>query len=145
MTRGMAVTLIYRMAGSPPIRGDSSFVDVAADDWYGNAVAWAQENGIAYGMSATHFQPNGTITREQMAAFLYRYAQYCGEDTTCRDLSSVYTDVGRISQYGLTPMAWAVSHGLITGMSSSILAPQNHCTRAQAAAIFVRYMDDYAS
>lgn len=139
MNRAMLVTVLYRLAGEPAVRGGSDFSDVASESYYSKAVLWARDNGIVTGVSETCFNPNGDITREQMAAILYRYAKYAGMDVSARaDLSS-YADAGQISDYAKEAMSWAVATGLISGRSASMLAPTGSATRAEVATILMRF------
>lgn len=144
MTRGMLVTVLYRLAGEPAVVGTSEFKDVSSDAYYDQAVRWAKVNGIVTGVTEETFQPDGNITREQMAAILYRYAKYAGMDVSARaDLSS-YADAGQISDYAKEAMSWAVAMGLISGRSATTLAPTGCATRAEVATILMRY-DEYLS
>ena len=139
MNRAMLVTVLYRLAGEPAVRGVSGFSDVASESYYSKAVLWARDNGIVTGVSENCFNPNGDITREQMAAILYRYAKYAGMDVSARaDLSS-YADAGQISNYAKEAMSWAVAMGLISGRSASLLAPTGSATRAEVATILMRF------
>ena len=138
-TRGMIVSILHRLEGSPVVKGDS-FDDVADGAWYAQAVAWAADNGIVNGYSDTAFGPNDPITREQLAAILYNYAEFKGMDTSARaDLSS-YTDSGSISSWAEDVMQWAVSEELISGVTNDTLVPQGQATRAQVAAILQRFL-----
>ena len=137
--RAMLVTILYRLAGSPAVDGGSVFTDVASGDWYANGVAWASVNGIVTGYGDGRFGPNDPITREQMAAILYRYAGFAGQSTTGQADLSGYTDAGQISPYAAEAMSWAVDRGLITGVSADTLAPGGSATRAQVATILMRF------
>lgn len=141
-TRGMIVSILYRLEGGPQINGSSPFTDVKDDDWYGDAVRWAERAGVVSGTSATTFAPNAAITREQLAAILMNYANYKHENTSARADLSKYSDVGKISSWANDVMAWAVSKGYISGMTATTLAPQGSATRAQVAAILQRYLAD---
>lgn len=141
-TRGMIVSILYRLEGGPQINGSSPFTDVKDDDWYGDAVRWAERAGVVSGTSATTFAPNAAITREQLAAILMNYANYKYENTSARADLSKYSDVGKISSWANDVMAWAVSKGYISGMTATTLAPQGSATRAQVAAILQRYLAD---
>ena len=137
--RAMLVTILYRLAGSPAVDGGSAFTDVSGGDWYANGVAWASVNGIVTGYGDGRFGPNDPITREQMAAILYRYAGFAGQSTTGQADLSGYTDAGQISPYAAEAMGWAVDRGLITGVSAGTLAPGGSATRAQVATILMRF------
>ena len=137
--RAMLVTILYRLAGSPAVDGGSAFTDVSGGDWFASGVAWASANGIVTGYGDGRFGPNDPITREQMAAILYRYAGFAGQSTTGQADLSGYTDAGRVSPYAAEPMGWAVDRGLITGVSAGTLAPGGSATRAQVATILMRF------
>ena len=141
-TRAMAITILYRLAGQPASSGDSPFQDVRPSDWFSPAVAWAVTHGIANGTSATAFSPNAIITREQLAAFLYRYAQDQGYDTSARADLSGYSDAGLVSSYATEALSWANATGLITGTTATTLSPQGSATRAQVATILSRFCQD---
>ena len=140
-TRAMIVTILYRLEGSPAVTGTSAFVDVPAGQWYTDAVNWAAANQVVNGTSATTFAPNNSITREQMAAILYRYAQYKGYDVTKKADLSGYSDNGQVSAYAKDALAWANAAKLINGVTNTTLAPQGNATRAQVSAILHRFCD----
>lgn len=140
-TRAMIVTILYRLEGSPAVTGTSAFTDVPAGQWYTDAVNWAAANQIVNGTSATTFAPNDSITREQMAAILYRYAQYKGYDVTKKADLSGYSDNGQVSAYAKEALAWANAAKLINGVTNITLAPQGNATRAQVSAILHRFCD----
>ncbi len=139
LTRAMFVTILYRAAGEPGITHYSSFTDVPANQYYANAVAWASANGIVNGVSADKFAPNANITREQMAAIIYRYGTADGIVPASNDDIS-YTDADRISAYAQDAAKWAYNAGIILGNSDGSFAPSRTATRAEAAAIFVRLL-----
>ena len=143
-TRGMIVTILYRLENEPTVTGTTAFTDVAADQYYANAVAWAAQNGIVSGIDATTFAPNNAITREQMAAILYRYAQFKGYDVSVKADLSVYTDAAQVSTYATDAMAWANGAQLITGTSQTTLTPAGNATRAQVATILMRFCENIA-
>ena len=143
-TRGMIVTILYRLENEPTVTGTTAFTDVAADQYYANAVAWAAQNGIVSGIDATTFAPNNAITREQMAAILYRYAQFKGCDVSAKADLSVYTDAAQVSTYATDAMAWANGAQLITGISQTTLTPAGNATRAQVATILMRFCENIA-
>lgn len=136
-SRGMIVTILYRMEGSPEA-GKNPFDDVKSGSYYEKAIAWAAENGIVNGYSAESFGPDDTITREQMAAILYRYAAYKGCDMSAAADLSAYTDAGKISQYAVEAMSWANAEGLINGKSATILDPAGNALRCEVATILMR-------
>ena len=137
--RAMLVTILYRLAGSPGVDGGSAFTDVSGGDWFASGVAWASANGIVTGYGDGRFGPNDPITREQMAAILYRYAGFAGQSTAGRADLSGYTDAGQVSPYAAEAMGWAVDRGLITGVSADTLSPGGSATRAQVATILMRF------
>lgn len=141
-TRGMIVTILYRLENEPTVTGTTAFTDVAADQYYADAVAWAAQNGIVSGTSATTFAPNAAITREQMAAILYRYAQFKGYDVSAKADLSAYTDAAKVGAYATDAMAWANSAELITGTSATTLTPAGNATRAQVATILMRFCEN---
>lgn len=143
-TRGMIVTILYRMENEPTVTSTTAFTDVASDQYYANAVAWAAQNGIVSGTTATTFAPNAAITREQMAAILYRYAQFKGYDVSVKADLSVYTDAASVGAYATDAMAWANGAGLITGTSTTTLSPAGNATRVQVAAILMRFCENVA-
>lgn len=143
-TRAMIVTILYRLEGSPAVTGTNAFVDVPTGQWYTDAVNWAAANQIVKGTSATTFAPNDSITREQMAAILYRYAQYKGYDVTKKADLSGYSDNGQVSAYAKDALAWANAAKLINGVTNTTLAPQGNATRAQVSAILHRFCDGVA-
>ena len=138
-SRGMIVAILHRLEDSPAAGGDR-FADVAAGDWYADAVNWAAEEGIVSGMSADTFAPNAPITREQLAAILYNYAEYKGMDVRARADLSKYSDAASVSAWATDAFSWANAEGLVNGMTADILAPQGEATRAQVAAIFERFL-----
>lgn len=138
-TRGMIVTILYRMEGSPAA-GLSAFTDVSPDAYYSAAVAWAAANGIVNGFEDGAFRPDDAITREQMAAFLFRYARYQGQDVSALADLSGYTDAGRISAYAVEALRWANARGLITGTAADTISPAGNATREQAAVILTRFI-----
>ena len=136
-SRGMIVTILYRLEDSPSA-AQADFADVAAGAYYAGAVAWASANGIVTGYGDGTFGPDTAITREQLAAILYRYAQYLGlEVSQTADLTG-YGDAADISEWAQQAFAWAVREGLISGMDDGALAPQGTATRAQVATILMR-------
>ena len=141
LTRAMIVTILYRMAGSPSVSGSSDFTDVAAGKWFAKAVAWAAANGIVNGYGDSLFGPNDPVTREQLAAILYRYAVYGGMTAvTLEENLGSFADTAQLSAYAIQAMNWAVGQGLING-SGNNLVPKAQATRAQVAAIIHRYLE----
>lgn len=138
MTRAMLVTVLHRMAGSPQAEGQTTFVDVPADAWYADAVAWAQENGVVMGVGKDRFAPNAPVTREQMATILWRYE---GMPEAAADLTA-FKDAKQISDYAETAMVWAVSQGIFIGDAGK-LKPVAGAIRAEAACAIMRYLDGY--
>ena len=143
-TRGMIVTILYRMEGTPDANGPA-FRDVPADQYYAKAVSWAAANGIVAGYGEGLFGPNDLITREQMASILYSYANYKGYDTTAQADLSTFADVNQMSSYSAKPMAWANASGLISGMGNQMLSPRGSATRAQVATILMQFCNTVAS
>ena len=136
VTRGMLVTILYRVEKTPSVEGmKNPFTDVKSGAWYTDAIVWAADQGIVNGTSATTFAPDAFITREQIATILYRYAK---AEKTEKDLSA-YPDAGTVSGYAVDAMRWAVAEGLINGKDGR-LAPQENATRAQIATILERYL-----
>lgn len=147
-TRAMIVTILYRLAGSPAIQDtawEDPFLDVDANAYYAAAVYWARMQGLVAGYSAERFGPNDTITREQMAAILYRYARYQNCDTTARADLSPYTDAAQVGSWAVEAVRWANAAGLINGTSATTLSPKGSATRAQAAAILHRFCQRMAA
>ena len=139
-TRAQLVTILYRLAGEPEPGGDSGFADVAAGTWYTDAVAWAAENGIVNGVSDTEFAPGDDITREQLAAILYRYAACQGYDVSQRADLSGFGDASSISGYAQEALSWAHAQGLVLGFEDGSLRPQGTASRAQIAAVLMRFL-----
>ena len=138
LTRGQLVTILYRLAGEPTVEGKTNpFTDVAENRYYTNAVIWGASEGIVNGITDTTFAPNQPVTREQIATFLYRYS---GEPEVEGDNLAKFEDSGKVSKYAVNAMNWAVSQGLITGLSETTLSPNTTATRAQIATIIMRYL-----
>ena len=140
LTRGMFVTMLYRMEGKPEATGNTSFTDVPANMYYAPAIAWASANGVVYGISETAFSPEGKITREQMAAMMRRYASFKKLDVTATTDLSGYTDAATVSSWAIDDMKWAVASELLYGNTRNQLEPTANATRAQAAAILQRFV-----
>ena len=143
-TRAQLVTILHRLAGEPEPGGDSGFADVAAGTWYTDAVAWAAQNGIVNGVSDTEFVPGDDITREQLAAILYRYAAYQGYDVSQRADLSGFGDASSISGYAQEALSWAHAQGLVLGFEDGSLRPQGTASRAQIATILMRFCEGVA-
>lgn len=139
MTRAMLVTVLYRLEGEPTVTGRSSFTDVRSGAYYEKAVIWAAANGIVTGTDSTSFSPDAKVTREQLAAILYRYAQYRKLDTDASAKLNSFTDADSVSAYASEALGWAVSEGLINGASGKLM-PKGDATRAQVAAILHRFV-----
>ncbi|MBE6681851.1 MAG: S-layer homology domain-containing protein [Ruminococcaceae bacterium] len=142
LTRAMLVTILYRVEGSPRLESDSTFSDVSLSDWYGAPIIWAAENGIVNGVSETEFAPNNAITREQIAAIMYRYANAKGYDVTQGGMAvREYEDYESISSWASEAMQWAVNTKLINGKTKTTVCPQDNATRAEAATIIMRFIE----
>ena len=144
MTRAMLVTVLYRLEGQPAVNGRSGFSDVQYNGYYEDAVTWAADNGIVNGTSASTFSPNANVTREQMAAILYRYAQYKKYNTAASSGLNGFTDHASVSGYAAASLEWAVAEKLING-SAGKLMPTGNATRAQVAAILHRFVENVAT
>ena len=141
-TRGMIVTILYRLEGSPEV-SMSTFTDVANTEYYAKAVAWAEKNGIVNGYGEGKFGPNDVITREQLAAIMYRYSNYKKYDTSVGEDTNIlsYNDISELSEYAVSSMQWACGAGLVNGIGDGKLAPKGNATRAQLATILMRYCE----
>lgn len=144
MTRAMLVTVLYRLEGEPAVIGRSGFSDVTFNSYYEDAVTWAADNGIVNGTSITTFSPNANVTREQMAAILYRYAQYKKYNTAASSSLNGFTDQASVSGYATASLEWAVAEKLVNG-SAGKLMPTGNATRAQVAAILHRFVENVAT
>ena len=146
MTRAMLVTVLWRYANAPK-PGANPFTDVPNGKWYTDAVAWAAENGVVNGVGDGKFEPDGSVTREQMATILYRYAQKVGIDTSKHTELSAFPDASRVSAYARAPMQWIVAEGVIGGSRENgqdWLNPQGNATRAEVATILMRFIENVA-
>lgn len=139
MTRAMLVTVLYRMSGSPTVGGTSAFVDVSSGAWYAQAVAWAAENQLVAGYEDGTFRPDLAITRQQMAAILYRFHSWAGNTPVPGGSLSAYRDTADVAPWALEAMSWANTSGLILGTGPNILTPNGTATRAQVAVILTGY------
>ena len=142
-TRGMMATILWRMEGSPVPKGKNSFTDVEAGKWYADAITWTAENGIFAGYGKDKFGPDDPITREQLAAIFYRYADYKGYDLTVKGNLDKFKDADKITDYAKTAMQWAVGSSLVKGKSGNLLDPQGTATRAEIAAMLHRFIEKY--
>ena len=145
MTRGMLVTVLWRLDGKPAPKGGNAFNDVAAGKYYTDAVTWAAENKVVGGVGNGKFNPDGNVTREQIAAIMFRYAKFKSYDTSKTADLSKFPDSGKVSAYAKEPLSWANAEQLIAGTSqngATLLDPQGNATRAQVATILMRYVQN---
>lgn len=143
-SRGMIVTILHRLEGTPSASG-MAFADVPTGQWYTDAVAWASANNIMNGYGNGKFGPADPITREQMATTLYRYAQYKGYDTTITGDVSSFSDGGTVSSYAVDAVNWAIGVGLFTGIGNNMFAPTDGALRSQTATVLMRFCENIAS
>ena len=141
VTRGMMATILWRMEGSLAPKGENSFTDVEAGRWYADAITWTTENGIFAGYSKDKFGPDDPITREQLTAIFYRYADYKGYKLTITGNLDKFEDADKITDYAKMVMQWAVGNGLIKGKSENLLDPQGTATRAEISAMLHRFIE----
>ena len=141
VTRGMMATILWRMEGSLAPKGENSFTDVEAGRWYADAITWATENGIFAGYSKDKFGPDDPITREQLTAIFYRYADYKGYKLTVTGNLDKFEDADKITDYAKMVMQWAFGNGLIKGKSENLLDPQGTATRAEISAMLHRFIE----
>lgn len=139
VTRGMLVTMLWRMAGEPYV-GGGSFDDVASGSYYSTAVAWAAKNGIVDGYNSSRFGPNDAVTREQIATMLYRYAKWLGYSTSGSSLAG-YFDASSVSSWAKDAMGWAVKNSVVTGVTATKLNPASSATRAETAQMFMNFYE----
>jgi len=141
-TRGMIVTILYRLEGEPEITSFNQFTDVASDKYYTDAISWAEKNAIVYGYGGGLFGPEDSITREQMAAILYRYAQFKGYNDSIGEDTNIlsYSDVSEISEYAVPAMNWACGAGIIQGNAGNLM-PKDGAQRCQVAAMLIRFLN----
>lgn len=142
-TRAMIVTILHRLEGKPVVNYAMRFDDVAAGQWYTEAIRWAAAEGIVTGYGDGTFGPDDTITREQMAAILYRYTQYKGYSVSTTGSLSGYTDANRISNYAIAAFHWICDRGIMEGTTTTTLGPAESATRAQVATILMRFCNEY--
>ena len=141
VTRGMMATILWRMEGSLAPKDENSFTDVEAGMWYADAITWTTENGIFAGYSKDKFGPDDPVTREQLTAIFYRYADYKGYKLTVTENLDKFEDADKITDYAKMVMQWAVGNGLIKGKSENLLDPQGTATRAEIAAMLHRFVE----
>ena len=141
VTRGMMATILWRMEGSLAPKDENSFTDVEAGRWYADAITWTTENGIFAGYSKDKFGPDDPITREQLTAIFYRYADYKGYKLTITGNLDKFEDADKITDYAKMVMQWAVGNGLIKGKSENLLDPQGTATRAEISAMLHRFIE----
>ena len=144
LTRAMLITILYRSEGEPTVTQGIDFTDVPSGQWYTDAITWASANGIAQGYGSGEFAPNDSITREQLAAILFRFAKYKELDTAKSADISRFEDASQVSDWALDAMSWANAEELITGRSVVTLAPSGTATRAEAATLLMRFLENYA-
>ena len=138
-TRAMIVTILWRMEGSPATSYGMSFTDVPAGQWYTEAIRWAQSTGVVTGYDAKTFGPNDNVTREQLAAILYRYTAHKGGDVSKRSTLAQFTDVNQISSWALENIQWANAVGMVNGRTDTTIVPKGNATRAEAASMIQRF------
>ena len=141
VTRGMMATILWRMEGSLAPKDENSFTDVEAGMWYADAITWTTANGIFAGYSKDKFGPDDPVTREQLTAIFYRYADYKGYKLTVTGNLDKFEDADKITDYAKTVMQWAVGNGLIKGKAENLLDPQGTATRAEIAAMLHRFVE----
>ncbi len=140
LSRAMLVTILYRIENEPQVFGSSAFTDIESGSWYANAVIWASEKGIVTGYNSYSFAPNDLITREQIGAILYRYAQFKGQDISESADISAFDDSGLVSYYARAPLGWAVAKGYLNGRTETSIAPSDYATRAEALTVLYRFI-----
>jgi len=135
----MLVTVLYRLEGEPATNRSIPFADIDMGEYYASAVIWAQQNGIVNGVTDTLFAPNDNITREQIAAIMFRYAIYKGMEAVTLEENLHFSDADKISEYAVSAMNWAVGCGLMKGKTATTVNPKDIATRAEIAAILMRF------
>lgn len=143
VTRAQIVLILYRLSGSPSVSGVTKFSDVPANQWYSAAVAWASNNNIVNGRSNSIFDPGTAVTRQELAAILYRYNNYRGLSNGNLSNLSQFTDRGYVQSYAKEAMQWAVGNGIISGTTNTTLSPNGTAIRYQAAAMLTRYCQNF--
>ena len=143
LTRAMLIAILYRAEGEPAVNKSIPFSDVAVNAYYANAVIWAQQNGIVNGVTENAFAPDNNITREQIAAIMFRFAKYKGYDVSVGESTNIlsYTDARDVSEYAVSAMQYAVGSGLMKGKTESTINPLDNATRAEIAAILQRFIE----
>ena len=141
LNRATLATILWRLAGEPVVNYVLPFEDVAEGEWYSEAVRWAASTGIVNGTTPTTFRPFNSVTREQMAAMVHRYAEYMGYDTTATTDLNTFTDASSVNSYAAQPLSWCVAEGLISGIGTEI-RPQSSATRAQIATMLMRFCEN---
>ncbi len=143
LTRGVRVTILYRLAGEPAVNKSIPFGDVKVDMYYANAVIWAEQNSIVSGITEAEVAPDDNITREQIAVILYRYANVMGYDVSVGENANIrsYADFDEISEYAIEAMQYAVGSGIIAGKTERTLNPKDNTTRAEIAAVLQRFIE----
>ena len=142
LSRGMLATILYRLEGSPSVSGYSGFTDVADTAYYAKAVAWAKANGIVNGVTATAYEPDTAVTREELAAILCRYAAFKGKDTAISyDYLAGFSDANTSHVYARPALNWAVAYDIINGQGNGVLAPRATATRAEVAQVLMNYLE----
>ena len=142
LSRAMVAAMLHRLAGTPAAKTATGFSDVAADGWYGAAVAWAAENAVVSGLGDNRFAPLQDVTREQLAVMLFRYARAMGYDVSKTAELSAFADAGEVSDWAKEAMQWAVANGLLAGADGKLM-PQGNATRAEAAAVMQRFCQSF--
>ena len=143
LTRGMMVTVLYRIDGTPEQAYNNRFADVPEQAYFAVPVSWALANGITTGVSDHMFAPDESLTRQQLVTFLYRYAKLRGQDMTPSADLSAYTDAGKIQPFALEAFQWAVANGIIRGTSDTTLAPEATTTRLQVSLMVYRMLSSW--
>ncbi len=141
LTRAMAATVLWRVAGTPDPSSPCGFIDVPSDEWYSDAVAWAEEAGVTFGVSEAYFDPEGNVTREALSALLFRFSSLAPVSVTERADLTEYSDGEDVADWAVEPFGWAIEAGLVEGVDGGALAPSESATREQFAAIIERYDD----
>lgn len=144
VTRAMLVTVLYRMDGCPEVQSADSFLDVAKETWYSNAVAWAKQKQIVLGVDKQHFAPLDLVTREQLVTILFRYAQYSHRDDSCTKDLAQYSDANLLSGWAESAMQWASGAEILTGKTETTIDPKGHATRAEVACMLMRFAENLA-
>ena len=144
MTRGMLVTVLYRLAGEPATNKSIPFADVDTAMYYANPISWAKQNGIVNGVDENNFAPDAEISRQQLVTILYRFAKLMGKDVSVGEDTNIlsYDDVNQVAEYAIPAMQWACGDGVITGRTESTLAPIGNATRAEVATMLMRFVNN---